>query len=672
MDDGYVIGLPAILFPAFNRFEKKLNDRCGLEIQRMKTVVYTPQGVLPEETPEGLKLAVEEINGTFEPGFLCYGVPVGADKYVKHVLQEKVEEIASCARKAADLLGSDKQSLWILLKQSLCQQFDYWLQNCYPSQVISVASILDNVLWEIMETAIGNHVPKIDEGLDWDCPVAVPVETLRNRSFQHWVMRQPIKLGGMGLRSMLEVSSAAFVGAVEVAIPSMVGEDGVCPQLSREVGEAECFSVGGDIQTRWYYMLQSGCQVGTEFRRAWEILQEEAQQLSQWLETELVEPLSVDTMAAGLGSTSGSTRKAIIEQMEKLRGEALNKALLEHNDRQVRPTWAWPQRDKLTAHWLLALPGPETGLSSAVFVEAAAAHLCLPSPACSDKVGQKVGRTTVDIYGDKVRSVALPGDGFRTRHDTIKQLISRMCIWAGLNSECEVFGRFSGLIQQEGLNRMERGRKRQGLVPDFLIELPLEGRRGSEQVLAELKVISCCPTRYKSSNTSRAVDKRAGELHLEYVRKAKNIDRQFNLTEEGQKGPVLRKLETFGQVHGLVFGAFGEASEEVHKLLEILADSRFRKIGLLKGQIGSEGELSIIKAQIRRLFSVTIVRAQAQCLLDRLGWIGQGADGASSRRHQTIMTDRRLRREQQIHFVSQIQGKSIIRRGFFKLNRTRF
>ena len=43
---------------------------------------------------------------------------------------------------------------------------------------------------------------------------------------------------------------------------------------------------------------------------------------------------------------------------------------------------------------------------------------------------------------------------------------------------------------------MERGRKRQGLVPDFMLEL--EGERGQkrDEQLAELKVICCCPSSY--------------------------------------------------------------------------------------------------------------------------------------------------------------------------------
>ena len=53
---------------------------------------------------------------------------------------------------------------------------------------------------------------------------------------------------------------------------------------------------------------------------------------------------------------------------------------------------------------------------------------------------------------------------------------------------------FAHLIPREGLSRIERGRKRQGLVPDFMLEVTSERKE-----LAELKRISCCPTWYNRS-----------------------------------------------------------------------------------------------------------------------------------------------------------------------------
>ena len=43
---------------------------------------------------------------------------------------------------------------------------------------------------------------------------------------QELVVRQPIKTGGLGMRSLVEISTAAYLGAMETAIPSFTGKAG--------------------------------------------------------------------------------------------------------------------------------------------------------------------------------------------------------------------------------------------------------------------------------------------------------------------------------------------------------------------------------------------------------------------------------------------------------------
>ena len=122
----------------------------------------------------------------------------------------------------------------------------------------------------------------------------------------------------------------------------------------------------------------------------------------------------------------------------------------------------------------------------------------------------------MDRYGDNVVSECVEGDGWRRRHDKMKRKLLSLLRWAGLEVQCEVFNLFAGLIPQEGLSSIERGRKRQGMVADFLVKLPGggEGAGGAVSVLAELKVISCCPTRYARTPraSEKAVTRRAVQL----------------------------------------------------------------------------------------------------------------------------------------------------------------
>ena len=65
----------------------------------------------------------------------------------------------------------------------------------------------------------------------------------------------------------------------------------------------------------------------------------------------------------------------------------------------------------------------------------------------------------MDLYGESVLSTTLTGDDYRKRHDAFKMKLFRMCQWAGFRAEVEVFNLFSASIPQEGLSRMDRGRK---------------------------------------------------------------------------------------------------------------------------------------------------------------------------------------------------------------------
>ena len=131
-----------------------------------------------------------------------------------------------------------------------------------------------------------------------------------------------------------------------------------------------------------------------EFQKYWLSLQTEARQCAEYLDKELVLPLSKEVVGAGETSVDGSSRRKITQQREGLRQEVLTKALKAHPDRQARPVTVFQNFDKLSGAWLLALPGPSTGLSTPVFSECMSSHLCLGSPAllAGGWVGKTVGR----------------------------------------------------------------------------------------------------------------------------------------------------------------------------------------------------------------------------------------------------------------------------------------
>ena len=278
----------------------------------------------------------------------------------------------------------------------------------------------------------------------------------------------------------------------------------------------------------------------------------------------------------------------------------------------------------------------------------------------------------VDLFGEAVQSTITTGDHYRKRHDAYKMRLFQMCQWAGLESEVEVFNLFAGSIPQEGLSRMDRGRKVQSIVPDLRISIPEEGNMIPR--LHEIKIISSSRTRYaphrQGQEATRAVDKRASELNREYIMKARATDQQYCGTAPGTTGPVETKLSRLGDVKGVVVGAFGEGSEDLHSLIHHLAISRVREAGPQKGRSGQirtqEAELALTTSLLRRALSVVGVRAQARLLLSRLETIGPGAAAAVGRRNYALNLEKVWANLRRADLLSRVQGRALLRRGMFR------
>ena len=90
-----------------------------------------------------------------------------------------------------------------------------------------------------------------------------------------------------------------------------------------------------------------------------------------------------------------------------------------------------------------------------------------------------------------------------------------------------------------------------------------------------------------------------------------------------------KKLANFGKVEGWCFGVLGEASDEVHNLINNIVKARVK----IDDQCQSRQELRRKKdlklqlvGSVRRQVSLTAVRANARMLLSRMeSYVGQGA-----------------------------------------------
>ena len=118
-----------------------------------------------------------------------------------------------------------------------------------------------------------------------------------------------------------------------------------------------------------------------------------------------------------------------------------------------------------------------------------------------------------------------------------------------------------------------------------------------------------------------------------------------------------QRLESLGELQCLVVGRFGEGSTDLHVLLKRLAEARANNVARAMGRPTSVSEAGMILAQYRRVLACTFVRAQASCLLARLGHMDEGARQAATRRQVTLREEDLSRREAQAFFQANVRGR---------------
>ena len=158
--------------------------------------------------------------------------------------------------------------------------------------------------------------------------------------------------------------------------------------------------------------------------------------------------------------------------------------------------------------------------------------------------------------------------------------------------------------------------KRQGLVPDFLLQGQVTG-------IAELKMISSVPSHYPrkiqgENEGVRPVDVKARGLQEEYEKKLRDAD---------PTGRAVARLRDHGPVRALVVGAFGEFSVDLHMLIHDLVQAKIP---------GTPQDTRAARSKaipwVRRQIAVAAMKRTADTLINGLAFCGPGGAEAYARR----------------------------------------
>ena len=139
---------------------------------------------------------------------------------------------------------------------------------------------------------------------------------------------------------------------------------------------------------------------------------------------------------------------------------------------------------------------------------------------------------------------------------------------------------------------------------------------------------------------------------------AKAADLKYYQTEAG---PITQRLNQISPIIGVAFGRFGEASESVHKLVDVMTTARVESQARAwrRGENVEQPSESQEKTYIRRRIS----SAFGHRLASRRSQVGgQGAALAGKRRQEWTREEAMAREERSAAWIT---GHDIVRRGMF-------
>ena len=222
--------------------------------------------------------------------------------------------------------------------------------------------------------------------------------------------------------------------------------------------------------------------------------------------------------------------------------------------------------------------------------------------------------------------------------------------------DVEVLNIFTPVIDRgDDLRGQWDQRKRQGMIPDMFF--PTSGK------LADIKTMSCCkshysPARFRQAVQHDAVRVRQGTVHAEYMKKARTIDEDFNgyPSFDNQPGPVQLKLTSFGRVKGLVCGAFGEGSPDLHKLCDKIADVAASTKFMEMGAISMKTAKSRASRYVFRTVGIEMIRGTAALRNYRMDMVLAGNASAKAAAARRVWSRNRWEQEQEAYFYSHSYG----------------
>jgi hypothetical protein len=616
MDDVYAVGPASAVFPALERFANTLKAMTDLEVQPTKYSCYSPEYDLencPWRARVGAPIGVDEIGRGFR-GIIVAGVPIGQADYRRVALDAKAKEIVKYIEDTVEKLSCNPHALWAALYYCCQSRFDFWLRHETPDITRSGAGQVDAALEKAVESLSYSGM------LDDDILLAR--------------LRLPARRRGCGIRSRGWLAAIAFascfIECAEGLIDRVGAFKGYFPHLEEMFGRG-AFDPGGHRFEQFLATRPNGeyYPSGDDLQEAWNTLRFRVPQGAQ------AGPLEVPASQAGVGRGKLKLQKKITETLEEIDFKALDDRIrrLPAGDERQR---AWRSVDRLSSQWVPSWPTRKFEYGHQQLGEVLTTYLGAESPIVRPYSGQSIpcggngGARVCDPYGSQLANACLPG-GFTVPHDVTGCELFEITKEAGLPTELQPRHIFDSLVP---VHILQDTRNSGGIIPDAAITValppashepnqPRVAALPARKLLVDVKTIQrgghWYTGRLYNTMQSGAVMKRAKKVNGDYLAKARELDASYSAAGTT---PIEDRLKSHSDVRGLAFGAYSEASRDVHLILGVCATEMAKKHWREMGARTMDEARGYYIGVLRRRMGLVVSGAIAAQRLSRVPWIG--------------------------------------------------
>jgi hypothetical protein len=523
------------------------------------------------------------------------GIPMGSPEFIQYHMGELAQQFHESALALTKRIAlRDKMAARTAIHYSLQAKSEYIQRSMPPQQLEHYLRGVTATLRECYQEAFGFNIFSSDAVID--------------ASFTEDRFHLRASLGGGGFRSPLQRHS--FIGCLNNILPQLTkltvvnADDNstvtLFPSLVELIGRNSFDEA--NYETRFANFIQSNIFTAQQFDLCYRQLITRRDELLNTL-PELIpaDHRTLDILFEPRESI-GHGIKNLSKSISNAFSFLCHKSLLSRVQHMAiadprRISFMACQDNQLSNSLLTSWPPCDILFTSLEYMEAIARRFGMPSPALRHLINKpiKEPRTSrVDAFGYNLMSATcVVGDHHRSLHDLVTQIIVTFLKGVGIphvggyRNTCKNI--FSQAITINPDDETDR-KKLQGIIPDIVIKMDylnvntmstFQGR----QTLIDVKMVSP-GLRYSDrvSNRQDVVNKRANEVNGEYYASAKALDQKFNGTIGNDIGPVQSILLTYGnqgKVVGFGFGTFGECSDDVNQLLDLLVnmDAQLHAIG---------------------------------------------------------------------------------------------